>query len=444
MARLALERALPAQWIDEVFDEHRQRQYPRELLFSTVVELMTLVTLGLRPSLHAAARKMDQELPVSLAALYDKVKRTEPAVLRALVRGSAERLAPVAASLSGESSLPGWQLRVFDGNHLPASEKRLAALRGYRGAALPGHTLVVYDPDSGLVCDIAACEDAHESERTAVMPLLEQAQPKQVWMGDRHFCTRAILDRLNQAGAGFVVREHARHPRLARLGRWSRYVRIDTGRVREHSIELALDDQAQAGQGSTCWRRIEIELDEPTESGDHLIALWSNLPASIDAATIAKLYRKRWRIEGMFQRLESVLHSEIKSLGHPRAALLGFAVAVLAYNVLALLQRVVEHAHRAQHPELEVSTYHLVQHIKSGYEGLSIALPPEYWPRVSEGDDPRLLLQQLLRLARRIPAKQVATSKRGPKIDTDKGYVDGKTARSHVSTDRVLKGKVTP
>ena len=29
----------------------------------------------------------------------------------------------------------------------------------------------------------------------------------------------------------------------------------------------------------------------------------------------------------MFQRLESVLRSEVRSLGHPRAALLGFAVA---------------------------------------------------------------------------------------------------------------------
>lgn len=56
-------------------------------------------------------------------------------------------------------------MRVFDGNRLPASEKRLAPLRGFRGAALPGHTLVVYDPDSALVCDILACEDAHESER---------------------------------------------------------------------------------------------------------------------------------------------------------------------------------------------------------------------------------------------------------------------------------------
>jgi len=34
MARTALEHALPAGWIDAVFDEHRERQYPRELLFS--------------------------------------------------------------------------------------------------------------------------------------------------------------------------------------------------------------------------------------------------------------------------------------------------------------------------------------------------------------------------------------------------------------------------
>ena len=140
MARLALEHALPAGWVDEVFEAHRQRQYARELLFSTVVELTTLVSLGLRPSLHAAARQMPA-LPVSLASLYDKVNHTEPGVLRALVRGSAERLAPVMATLGAPASLPGWRVRVLDGNHLPASEKRLLPPRALRGAGLPGHSL---------------------------------------------------------------------------------------------------------------------------------------------------------------------------------------------------------------------------------------------------------------------------------------------------------------
>ncbi|TCV37005.1 hypothetical protein EDB99_14041, partial [Pseudomonas sp. 460] len=87
MTKLILEQAVPAAWVDQVFEEQRQRQYPRELLFSTIVELMSLVSLGLRPSLHAAARQMEH-LPVTLAALYDKVSRTEPALLRALVTGS--------------------------------------------------------------------------------------------------------------------------------------------------------------------------------------------------------------------------------------------------------------------------------------------------------------------------------------------------------------------
>jgi len=422
-----LEHALPAGWIDEVFDEHRERQYSRELLFSTVIELVTLVSLGLRPSLHAAARTMDT-LPVSLAALYDKVNRTEPAILRALVRGSAERLAPVAAAVDSGMILPGWRLRVLDGNHLPASEKRLAPLRGYRGAALPGQAVVVYDPDSGLVTDLVAGEDAHQSERALVGPLLDSAQPGQLWIGDRHFCTRVIMQGWDEAQAGFIVREHGRHPRLIGQGAWRECGRTETGQVREQLIEVAVVPAP--------WRRIELALDMPTETGERTIRLWSNLPEEVGAGQIATLYRTRWRIEGMFQRLEAVLNSEIRSLGHPRAALLGFAVAVLAHNVLALLQRCVEQAHQDQKPPPEVSAYHLALHVRGGYEGMLIALPPEQW-RSYDGD-PTGLADRLMQLARNVDPRQVATSKRGPKAAKHKGYVDGATARAHVATARVL------
>ncbi len=439
MARVALEHALPAGWVDEVFEAHRQRQYSRELLFSTVVELTTLVSLGLRPSLHAAARQMPS-LPVSLASLYDKVNHTEPAILRALVRGSAERLAPVLAALDCPASLPGWRLRVLDGNHLPASEKRLAPLRGLRGAALPGQSLVVYDGDSGLVVDMVACEDAHASERAAMAPLLDSARPGELWIADRHFCTSVILGGWQQAGAGFVVREHGRHPRLVKQGEWRACGRVATGRVREQVVEI----EGQHGP----WRRIELALDVPTEDGETTIRLWSNLPGAIAAGRIAELYRTRWRIEELFGRLESVLHSEITSLGHPRAALLGFAVAVLAYNVLALLGRCVEQAHapspEPNKPPLEVSTFHLALQIKSSYEGLLIAVPPEHWPSWQQADPVRLA-KRLLTLARRINPSQVATSKRKPKPKTPKGYVDGKTARAHVATARILaQAGITP
>ena len=66
-----------------------------------------------------------------------------------------------------------------------------------------------------------------------------------------------------------------------------------------------------------------------------------------------------------------------------------------------------------------------------------IALPSEHWPSALD-DSPEQLAQRLLRLARRISPRQVATSKRKPQLVKAKGYVDGATARAHVSTARVL------
>ena len=429
MARIALEQAMPAAWIDEVFEAKRQRQYPRELLFSTVVELMSMVSLGLQPSLHAAARKMEN-LPVSLAALYDKVKRTELPLLRALVQGSSARLQPIAAALDVAPCVPGWQLRIVDGNHLPGSQKRLVPLRGHRGAALPGHSLVVYDPDLAQVVDLVACEDAYESERTAVMPLFDSAGPGQIWIADRHFCTRTILQRCHEVGASFIVRQHSKHPVIVQEGPWLEAGRCETGQLREQTLHI---DEEQAP-----WRRIELQLDQLTESGESTLWLWSNLPGSISAGQIASLYRRRWSIESMFGRLESVLNSEITTLGHPRAALLGFTVAVLAYNLLSLIKRYVEHAHRQEAPQLDVSTYHLALHVKGAYAGLLIAVPPAHWPNWAPQNTDQVV-QRLLALARRIIPRQVATSKRGPKIEKPKGWVAGDKARAHVSTARVLK-----
>src|SRR3978361_480543 len=72
MALAAWEHAFSPDWIDAVFEAERQRQYSRELMFSTVVELMTLVSLGLRPSLHAAAGQSESHHG-SRAALYQHV-----------------------------------------------------------------------------------------------------------------------------------------------------------------------------------------------------------------------------------------------------------------------------------------------------------------------------------------------------------------------------------
>lgn len=52
---------------------------------------------------------------------------------------------------------------------------------------------------------------------------------------------------------------------------------------------------------------------------------------------MAQLYHNRWKWETAFQHVEAYLHSEIKTLGYPKAALFGFCLALVAYNVLAVV-----------------------------------------------------------------------------------------------------------
>lgn len=442
MARTLLETAFPAPWLDEVFAHHRGRQYERDLLFSTVVELMMQVAVGLQPSLHAAARQA-QSLPVSLTALYEKVRRTDPGLLGALVRASAARLAPVLAELGRPPvRLPGYAIRILDGNHLPASHRRLKALRGVRGAPLPGLAMVVYDPDSGLVTDLVAGEDAYQHERSLAAALLERAGPGQVWIGDRHFCPGALMGGWDAAGAGFIVREHANHPGLQAEGDWHAAGRTETGALREQTITLdpprKTPGSDQAIARTVTWRRIELTLTQSTQAGDRSLRLWSNLPAAVTAAQIAQAYRDRWRIEGMFQRLEGVLRSEIPSLGHPRAALLGFGTALLAYNVLALIERCVEQAHASNTgARPRVSLYHLTLQVRGGYEGLCVALPPEHW--AAHGSiDPPALAARLLSLAHNIDPGRVGVGRRKPK---DRTARSAHTRGAHFSTARRLAAK---
>jgi IS4 transposase len=436
MARLAVQRTLDRNWIDTVFEGHRRLQYTRELLFSSVVEIMSVVAMGLRPSLHAAA-KAYAGLPVSVTALYDKINHTDPSVIRALVQGSNERLESVINAMqpTRAATVEGYRLRIVDGNHLPASEKWLKPLRQFRGAALPGHSLVVYDPDSGLVIDMIPCEDAHAQERACMSPILERAQPGELWIADRNFSTRPILSGWHRHGSAFIVREHGRTPNPIACSEMRPCGRVDTGVVSEQLVSIRTE------QGEVVFlRRIELQLDKPTDDGDTVIRLLTNLPESaFSAEYIASLYRRRWRIENMFQRLEAALNSEIAALGHPRAALLAFGVAVLAYNVLALIERAITVRHQLdQTGEIELSAFYLALEIKAAYEGMMIALPSGDWQRydnLNAGELANLLLQ----VAEHADPLRLRKHKRGPKVPKKPGYVSGAEARKHVSTAQVLK-----
>jgi IS4 transposase len=435
MAHLTLRRALAAPWLDALFGQHAERQDVRSLLFSTVVDLLASVTFGFRPSIHAAVKAAGATLPVSLTALYDKINRTEPALVRAMVRDGAQRLAGVLAALT--PPLPagggGYAVRIVDGNHLPATEKRLKALRGLRGAALPGHTLVVYDPQLGLAVDIVPCEDAHAHERSLTEALVAMAAPGQLWVADRNVSTTRLFEGLADHGAVFSVRKHGRSPTVVAHGPPRRAGRTATGTVDEQRVTIPRSDG-----GTLSLRQVRVHWTAPTQDGDTMLVLLTSVPASrMTARAIAEQYRGRWTIEGMFGELEAALAGELRTRGQPKAALFAFGLAVLAFNMLQVVRRAVDAAPTVAGEVPAVSSYHVAVEIRATDQGFAIATDDTAWAPWDALSD-RRFAAVLRKIAAGLDIATVRKSRRAPKKPAPKGYVARRVAQRHHSTARLM------
>jgi hypothetical protein len=79
--------------------------------------------------------------------------------------------------------------------------------------------------------------------------------------------------------------------------------------------------------------------------------------------------------------LPAEVESEVRSLGRPRAALLAFGVAVLAYNVLSVVKSAVEASHDLEAANMQVSTYYIAAEVKFTYGGMMVMVEPEDWSR---------------------------------------------------------------
>lgn len=97
-----------------------------------------------------------------------------------------------------------------------------------------------------------------------------------------------------------MIREHGASPNPTEVGVARRKGQTDTGETYEQAVEIALD----AGKHIVL-RRIEVRLNTWTEDGETVIRLLTNLPKKLEADVVASAYRHRWKVEDMFQWLES-------------------------------------------------------------------------------------------------------------------------------------------
>jgi len=432
MARAVLQRILDPHHIDQLFARTAQRQYTHELLFSSLVDLMSRVVLCQEASVHAAYRKLEDQLPVSDQSVYNKLQHVELPVSAALVHDSAQRVAPVIRALRASLPplLPGYRVRILDGNHLAATEHRLKELRQTWAGPLPGIALAVLDQEQMTVTDVVLTEDGHAQERL----LLDQVYPLvcagDVWVADRNFCTFGLLGAVLDRGGSFVIRQHGQ-VQGELLGKRMSKGRCETGRVYEQHLRLR-NEQGKVIEV----RRVTVELDEPTREGETEIHILTNLPAKkVTARKVAEVYRKRWTIEGLFFEASQTLSCEIDTLCYPKASLFAFCLGLLACNAVALLKASLRAAHGEEKVTQTLSAYYLVLEIRQTYAGMMVAIPPATWEVFSSLTDAEMA-GVLRDIAGHACLKRYRKTTRGPKKPRPerKPYKNGE----HVATSQLI------
>jgi IS4 transposase len=434
MFRGTLENAVTPELLDEVFASTAKRQRVSELLFSSVVDLLGLVVTGARRSVNDAYRVKKEQLAVSVTAVYDKLQGVETEVSRQMVLQTGSRMAQVVDHLGANRQrlLPGYRVKIIDGNHLAATEHRIEPLRTIGSGPLPGQALVVLEPDRMLMTDVFPCEDGHAQERSILPQVLPTVEARDLWIADRNFCTTDFLFGIAGRSAKFIIRQHRQTLRWELLGTRRKIGRCLTGTIYEQKVRLS-DAEGK-------WkdvRRITVKLKKPTRDGDTEIHLLTNLPArDANARAVADLYLRRWTVENAFQELGQALHSEINTLGYPKAALLCFCVAILAYNAISVVKSALAAVHGAKAERHSLSGYYLAGELAAAYHGMAIAVPAEEWTRRFGSLSARELARVLKALAAKVRPDRFRKNVRGPKKPRPK-RTSGKR-HPHVSTARIL------
>jgi hypothetical protein len=328
--------------------------------------------------------------------------------------------------------LPGYRMRILDGNVLAGTDHRLTPLRRWLNACLPGKSLVVYEPGVGLVTDVVLCEDAYTQERALLTQILPRIKAKDLFIADRNFCTRRYVFGVKRQDAFVIVRQHKKNLPCVPASKLELRGQTDTGKVYEQSVKVTDEDTGE----TLVLRRIEVRLFEKTRDGERTLALVTNLPETISALTIAQLYLERWRIETHFQFLTQSLHCELPGLGKPEAALFGFAMALVAGNALAVVRGSLRAVHGSE-AEGELSGYYLADEISHDYRTLMKYMPAEQWTGW-RGLAPAAMSRLMLAVAQQVNLEALTRSKRGPKKPPPVKPVYSKIHK-HYSTYRLLK-----
>lgn len=116
-------------------------------MFSALAVSVADVVLGFAASMSQAFLKHRKALRVVKSSDFDKLNGTELAISEAMVEAAAERASRLQDALNYVpwEPLAGYRVLSIDGNHTPASQKRLKVLRDTIDRPLAGTTVARFD-----------------------------------------------------------------------------------------------------------------------------------------------------------------------------------------------------------------------------------------------------------------------------------------------------------
>ncbi len=115
--------------------------------------------------------------------------------------------------------------------------------------------------------------------------------------------------------------------------------------------------------------------------------------------------------------------------------MLGFCVALVAYNQLMVVKAALRAVHGEKTVDANVSSYYLADEIAGTWRGLEIAVEDAIWSRRFSGLTPSQMARFLLRAAKLVDLSAFQKHPRGPKKPRPK-RTSGKKQK-HVSIARI-------
>jgi hypothetical protein len=356
LARLPLAEAVFLLWswvaddsfLQGLFQQQRGRSYEKIIRFPLVVQLIADALLERGGSANQSFKRAiaEDRLEASVPAAYGKLRRLPISLSMAFLSGCTDRLRalfPSPATTPPPKCLAGWAVVVYDGKAIKRVAKRLKKLRGVPGGLLGGRALVAMTLADGLAVAMHAHPDGDANDVRFVPDLLPEVRQRiagpRLHMADRPFCDLVQMTAFTAAADDhFLIRYHCKV-----------HFHRDLSRPQRTGVDAAGRTSSEArgwlGSASHKQRRYvrQITLERPGEEA--LILVTDLLDADRYPATdLLTLYRARWGMERMFQKVTEVfgLHGLIG--GTPQATIFQFAFCMILYNLIQLVRGYVAEA----------------------------------------------------------------------------------------------------